>query len=337
MPDALRIAVLGFWHVHAADYAREAQEHPDTEIVAVWDDDESLGRPGAERFGVPYVATLDEILARDDVDAVTVTTETARHHEVMTRAAAAGKHLFTEKVLAPTVDEAEAIVAAADAARCPARRLPAAARTHGYTQAITDILETGSLGRLRLRAGAAVARRRRAAGRWPGLAARALLRPRGGDRRRPHRPRLPPRLPRPAVPRARCRVRSRDLSLGLRARGRGPRRRDGATRAARSASSRPASSTGRRSSSRSAGRSARSATPIDRRAIVSIGAAFGGRGPHELPVPARRPGSVRSAGSSTSGPASAPTTTSLARSSSPGSSWPPTGRRPRAGRSRTAA
>ena len=147
MPDALRIAVLGFWHVHAADYAREAQEHPDTELVAVWDDDESLGRPGAERLRRGVCRDLDELLARDDVDAVTVTTETARHHEVMPRAAAAGKHIFTEKVLAPTVDEAEEIIAAADAH--DVRLVVSLPRlSHGYTQAITDVLETGSLGRL---------------------------------------------------------------------------------------------------------------------------------------------------------------------------------------------
>jgi predicted dehydrogenase len=147
MPDSLRIAVLGFWHVHAADHAREAQEHADTRVVAVWDDDESLGRPGAERFGVPWVASLDELLARDDVDAVTVTTETSRHHEVMTRAAAAGKHIFTEKVLAPTVAEAEAIVAAADAHGVRLTvSLPRL--SHGYTQAIGDVLAAGSLGRL---------------------------------------------------------------------------------------------------------------------------------------------------------------------------------------------
>jgi len=147
VPEPLRIAVLGFWHVHAADYAREAQEHPDTRVVAVWDDDAALGRPGAEQFGVPYLASLDEVLARDDVDAVTVTTETSRHHEVMTRAIAAGKHVFTEKVLAPTVEEAESIVAAADAH--DVRLVVSLPRlAHGYTHAIADVLAAGSLGRL---------------------------------------------------------------------------------------------------------------------------------------------------------------------------------------------
>ena len=37
----IRVAMLSFWHVHAKDYARLAAEHPDTEIVAVWDEDQS--------------------------------------------------------------------------------------------------------------------------------------------------------------------------------------------------------------------------------------------------------------------------------------------------------
>jgi predicted dehydrogenase len=39
----IRLAILGFWHVHADDYAREAQEHPRTEIVAAWDEDPQRG------------------------------------------------------------------------------------------------------------------------------------------------------------------------------------------------------------------------------------------------------------------------------------------------------
>ena len=147
MQPPIRVAVAGFWHVHAADYAREAVEHPDTELVAVWDDDHALGQPGAEAFGVEFLPTLDALLARDDVDAVTVTTETSRHHEVMTRAAAAGKHIFTEKVLAPTVAEAEAIIAATDAH--DVRLVVSLPRlAHDYALVIADLVDRGVLGRL---------------------------------------------------------------------------------------------------------------------------------------------------------------------------------------------
>ncbi|GAB3583750.1 Gfo/Idh/MocA family oxidoreductase [Leifsonia lichenia] len=147
MPQPLTVAAIGFWHVHAGDYAEAAQQHPDTQLVAVWDDDEARGRAAAETFGVEFVADLDELLARDTLDAVTITTSTDQHHDVMLRAAAAGKHIFTEKVLAPTADEAEDIVAAAEAAGV-ALVVSLPRLYDGYTQALTAIVDSGALGTL---------------------------------------------------------------------------------------------------------------------------------------------------------------------------------------------
>jgi 1,5-anhydro-D-fructose reductase (1,5-anhydro-D-mannitol-forming) len=143
----LKIAVLGFWHVHAKDYARQAQQHPGTELVAVWDDDLALGQAGADEFGVPFTDDLDSLLAGDDLDGVTITTPTSAHRDVMVKAANAGKHIFTEKLLAPTVAEAEEIIAAADANGVKlVVSLPRLA--HGYTQAIREVVDSGQLGQL---------------------------------------------------------------------------------------------------------------------------------------------------------------------------------------------
>ena len=117
MPNnPITVAVLGFWHVHAAEYAARVQQHPDTELVAVWDDDPDRGRAAAEAVDAAFVDDLDTLLARDDIDAVTVTTATSAHRAIMLGAAQAGKHIFTEKLLAPTVDEAEEIIDIADKA-----------------------------------------------------------------------------------------------------------------------------------------------------------------------------------------------------------------------------
>ncbi len=151
MPDRstnpLRVAVVGAWHVHAGDYARRTLEHPDTELVAVWDDDGERGAALATDVGAAFTDDLDALLARSDVDAVTVTTETSVHRDVIGRAIAAGKHVFTEKLLAPTVEEAEQILAAArDTGRQVVVSLPRL--YHGYTTAIADVLDSGELGRL---------------------------------------------------------------------------------------------------------------------------------------------------------------------------------------------
>ena len=143
----LRVAVLSFWHVHAGDYARQTQEHPGAELVAVWDDDQQRGKEGAEKFGVEYTDDLDALLARDDIDAVTITTSTDVHRDVMVKAANAGKHIFTEKLLAPTVAEAEEIVKACD--DNGVKLIVSLPRLyHGYTQAIKQVLADGKLGRI---------------------------------------------------------------------------------------------------------------------------------------------------------------------------------------------
>ncbi|MFI5694483.1 Gfo/Idh/MocA family protein [Kribbella sp. NPDC051586] len=145
MSNPLKIATLSFWHVHAGDYSRQAQAHPGTDLVAVWDDDPDRGKSGAEQFGVEFTDDLDALLAREDLDGVVITTPTDVHRDVMVKAARAGKHIFTEKVLAPTVAEAEEIIAATDAAGVKLTvSLPRL--YHGYTQAIREVIEDGTLG-----------------------------------------------------------------------------------------------------------------------------------------------------------------------------------------------
>src|SRR5947207_10694715 len=145
--NALRVAILGFWHVHATDYANDILDHPDAELVAVWDHDAERGRAAAATFRVDFIAELDALLARDELDGVVVTTETSLHLDVMLRAANAGLHIFTEKVLAPKVAEAESIVAAVNAAGTVlVVSLP---RLYtGYTAALDEILEDRLLGRI---------------------------------------------------------------------------------------------------------------------------------------------------------------------------------------------
>ncbi len=141
----MRIAILSFWHVHARDYARQATEHPGVSITAVWDEDATRGREWAGKLGVDFHASLDELLARDDIDAVVVTCPTTAHRDVTTAAATAGKHVFTEKVLAPTPAECADIVAAA---KNVVLMLALPRLYDGYTTAIRSVLP--DLGRLTL-------------------------------------------------------------------------------------------------------------------------------------------------------------------------------------------
>lgn len=112
----LRVAMLSGWHVHAKDYAKQIRELDDTKITAVWDEIPERGKTWAEELGADFEEDLHSLLKREDVDAVIVDTPTSMHPEVMIAAANAGKHIFTEKVMAITVKECQAIADAVEKA-----------------------------------------------------------------------------------------------------------------------------------------------------------------------------------------------------------------------------
>jgi 1,5-anhydro-D-fructose reductase (1,5-anhydro-D-mannitol-forming) len=150
-PQPLRVAVLGYWHVHADDYASSVRAHPGTDLVGVWDDDAERGREAAERLGVPFVDDLTALLsggsAAGRVDGVTVTTSTVAHREVIGAAVSAGVHVFTEKLLAPTVAECTALLAEAESTGAVV--VVSLPRLYeGYTAAVREVVESGRLGRV---------------------------------------------------------------------------------------------------------------------------------------------------------------------------------------------
>ena len=110
------IALLSFAHVHARGYADSVRDHPDTEIVAIWDEDPLRGQTEADKRDVPYNEHLEQVLALPEVDAVVCNAPTAMHKELLIAAAQAGKHIFTEKSLTVTLEDAVAVQQAVEAA-----------------------------------------------------------------------------------------------------------------------------------------------------------------------------------------------------------------------------
>ena len=107
----MKIAILGVWHVHAPDYTRTALAHG--EVVGFFERNDALAEAFAAHFGLPRFSTVEELLA-SDCEAVIVCSATKDHTADIIAAAKAGKHIFTEKVLALTDAECDAIEAAVD-------------------------------------------------------------------------------------------------------------------------------------------------------------------------------------------------------------------------------
>lgn len=110
------VGLLSFAHGHQKAWGRVIADRPETRVLAVWDDDPDRGRREAEELGAEFIADVDDLLRRDDIRAVTICAENAKHADLAVKAARAGKHIMVQKPMATTVDEADRIVAAVEEA-----------------------------------------------------------------------------------------------------------------------------------------------------------------------------------------------------------------------------
>lgn len=107
----------GVWGVGAwgEKHARVYHALPEAELAGVYDRDPARAREVAERHGCPVFGDPDALLAA--CDAVSIAVPTVEHRAAAERAAAAGRHALVEKPMAVTVEEADAMIAAARRSR----------------------------------------------------------------------------------------------------------------------------------------------------------------------------------------------------------------------------
>ncbi|MBU4200648.1 MAG: Gfo/Idh/MocA family oxidoreductase [Verrucomicrobia bacterium] len=109
MKEKIKIGIVGSKFAadfHAFSYARTSG----VEIAAVAAIDNL--EPFAKKWNIPKTyADYKEMLAREDLDLVSVCAPNFLHHDIAVAAARAGKHVFCEKPLATTTADARDIIA----------------------------------------------------------------------------------------------------------------------------------------------------------------------------------------------------------------------------------
>lgn len=113
--NPVRVAALGmgWWSDVLADAMQRSGE---LEIVSCFTRSEDKRNAFAAKYGCRAVASYDEILADETVEAVINTTPNHAHLETTRAAAEAGKHVFLDKPIANTIADGRAITkACADA------------------------------------------------------------------------------------------------------------------------------------------------------------------------------------------------------------------------------
>jgi predicted dehydrogenase len=149
----LGVAVIGAGmagRAHAAAYRTAptlyASTLPPLRYVSIADANAELGDLAARRFGYERSDTSWQALAEDpSVDVVSVVVANRLHREMVEGLLAAGKHVLCEKPLSDTLDDARAMVTAADAAASVARIGFTYRRAPGVA-ALRELVRNGTLG-----------------------------------------------------------------------------------------------------------------------------------------------------------------------------------------------
>jgi predicted dehydrogenase len=114
--DPVRIGIVGAGNIAVLNVAGYIED-PRCEVAAVCDPFEGRAAAAAAAWGAGSVYTdLDAMLTDPSIDAVEILTPTNLHHDHVLAALAAGKHVSCQKPLANTIDEAQAMAAAAEGA-----------------------------------------------------------------------------------------------------------------------------------------------------------------------------------------------------------------------------
>lgn len=145
MSTVHRIGLIGAGNISAA-YLTLSPLFPGTKIVAVADIVPEAAKARADAFGV-RAATVDELLKDEEIDTVINLTIPSAHYAVSQAILSAGKHAYSEKPFALSVEDGKKLVAEADARGL---KLGSAPDTFlgGGGQTARRLIDEGRIGRI---------------------------------------------------------------------------------------------------------------------------------------------------------------------------------------------
>lgn len=137
------IGAGGMGGTHAANLIAS----PETELTWVVDLDLERATSWAEQAGGRATGEMDDALGDPNVDAVLIALPTSLHRMATERAAAAGKHVFCEKPIARTVEDATAMTEACEKAGV-LLQIGHVVRFYPEYARIKQVIDAGTLGQI---------------------------------------------------------------------------------------------------------------------------------------------------------------------------------------------
>jgi predicted dehydrogenase len=142
----LNVGVIGLGEIGTL-HCDALMQLPQAKLLAVADIDEVRAKHIAQKTGAQPYQDYQELLARNDIDAVIIATPDHLHKEPCLHAAQTGKHILVEKPLAMTLEDARAINEAVEKAGVKLM-VGFTLRFFPQYQHAKTSLETGELGKL---------------------------------------------------------------------------------------------------------------------------------------------------------------------------------------------
>lgn len=145
----LRVVGLNFDHMHMGDLLRAVQEHPETEIAGICDEDPARMRSAIETFAIPpdrVFTDLERCLSATRPDLAIVCAAPSRHAEYVENIAPHRVHVLVEKPFASSAADARRMIAAMPAGRKLAINWPLAwVESHVTAKRLLDEGRIGEL------------------------------------------------------------------------------------------------------------------------------------------------------------------------------------------------
>lgn len=107
------IGIIGCGKIAQVRHIPEYAAHPQAQLWGYYDLNQDRAKTLAEQYGGKVYPSWRDLLADPDVDAVSVCAANNAHAEITIAALGSGKHVLCEKPMATTLEECEAMVAAA--------------------------------------------------------------------------------------------------------------------------------------------------------------------------------------------------------------------------------
>ena len=110
----INAGIIGCGKIAQTRHIPEYLANPRCKIAGYYDFNTQRARELAERFGGCAYGSLEELLANDEINAVSVCTSNDTHADIAVKALEAGKHVLCEKPMATNLADCERMQAAAE-------------------------------------------------------------------------------------------------------------------------------------------------------------------------------------------------------------------------------